>query len=246
MNKKILLIVISMLFLVSGFIVGKSLKIQKNEIVLKDNEFILNDIGIIEVNKENDEQFTQNIQPIKFSYVSKINTLDKKILMYAVNNNEKVTAVEVEVDFYDENGYAIDLKTQSGIIMPKTPFIITIEYLDNSTYKTYKVKYKAYEISSKYNDVKIQDNIELSSVKTNNNDIIVSFKNKNNFKIDKIFISCILYNDKEIVDIVSVDSENISFNKGNTLTCVPNNNLIYNDYKIYISQMYDLGSDANE
>lgn len=243
MKKKILIVLSCILFFLIGIIIGRNIDIHKEkQLVLNNNQMMVDGLGIINIEKENEEEFTNNVTPIKIMYASKINSLDRKIQIYGINNNFKYTNIELEMDFFDENGFMIDFKSISGILLPNREYVLTIEYSDSDTYKSYKLKYKAYEADSKYETLYDENKIEYSSVKTSNNEVIISFKNKNENKIGKIYFSCILYNDKKVVGALSVSDNNISYNKGNSLRCVPNKTgLIFNDYKVILTQILNVG-----
>ena len=239
MKKKILIILSCILFFLIGMIIGRNINIhEEKHLVLNDNQMMEDGLGIINIEKEDSNEFTNNITPIKIMYASKINTLEKKFQIYGINNNSKYTNIELEIDFFDENGFMIDFKSISGILLPNREYALSIEYIDSDTFKSYKLKYKAYEADSKYETLYNENKIEYSSVKTINNEVIISFKNKNENKIGKIYFSCVLYNDKEVVGALSVSDKNILPNKGNTLKCIPNkSDLMFNDYKVIITQI---------
>ena len=240
MRKKTILILACLLLFLIGIIIGKKITLNKEKkLILNDNQIMADNLGIISIEKANNDEFTNNVTPIKVIYDSKINTLDKRFQIYGFNNNSKVTKIEMEIYFYDENGNSVAFRSKNGVILPNREYVIVIDYLENNIYNSYKLIYKAEEADSGYMTLYDENKITYSSVKTSNNEIVISYKNNNKKEIGKIYFSCILYYDKEIVGTLSVDDSNILDGRGNNLRCIPNNNLQYNDYKVILSQLLE-------
>ena len=242
MRNKIIIILTCCLLFVVGISIGINITIKNKEInsFINGSEYYVNNIGNVSIQKTDNNDYTNNITLYKFSYVTKNTTLDRKFQIYAKNNNMNFTKIEFELDFFDENGYQVDLLTKKATILPNTEFVVEIDYLDNSTYNSYRIKYKASESLNNIvlnNDI---DKIKYSSIKRTDGSIFISFNNETNKKIDYIYFSCILYKDDLVVDTLVGKNENVLPNNGGIAECKPaNSELLYNNYKVYLSQIDD-------
>ena len=274
-NNKIIYIIIAIvliiIFIVLGYFIVKSQNNNKEndneKTILEDNKekkeddlleeytFNLFDTSKIKSTPADTSELTKNIEIYNLYFNPKYQNYGKYryVYIYGKNNNSEMVSINVNIEYYDKEGYRIEKNVAHGHVYGNSEFVLDTTVLDDTyDYKTVKVTYEAKKIKSYEKEVPITS-LESTTNKLNDNNIKLTIKNNYNDSSTAkyVFISaaCIYYKNGKVVfatngsvsDIHSGNTGEITFHEFKLNLSSDYNNpqkIEYDDYKTIIYSAY--------
>lgn len=257
----LLLVFCSLLLIGISILIGtKFIKNDKSNTEIKDNVNLDNNVDIeytfnlYDTNmprKVKDEKdISKNIEIYDIFFNPNSTTgKTKDAYVYGKNNNDISVRVNIEVEYYDAEGYRIDSSSTSTIVSPSSEFVLSSYVKDDSIkYKTTKLFYSSKKVESYYNIINLND-LEISSTLLNDNDIETYIKNNSNIEIKSAHLGCIYYKEGEKVFASTGFASDINPNEtgkakfySHKLYLKPydsSQKIEFDDFKVFLYSAYD-------
>ena len=199
---------------------------------------------------KDDKELSKNVEIYKIFFNPKSTTgKTKEAYVYGKNNNNTSVKVNIEVEYYDSEGYRVNSDATSRIVMANSEFVLQIYVKDDSLdYKTTKLLYSAKKVESYYTEINIDD-LEVNDTLLNDGNINVTIKNNSSIVLKSSYLGCIYYKDNK--EVFASDGFAFDINPGETgqtqfynhkLFLKPydsNQKIEYDNYKVFLYSAYD-------
>ena len=190
---------------------------------------------------EDETKQTQEQDPISETQdgdTSAAMTKEGKLLVFAKNDTNTVADMDIEVEFYDENGAFVGSDIDYLTAVAPGNEIVVEMYNTPTKFSTYKVYVNEEET---YN-IEYLDEIETSH-NNNGEEIAVQVKNNSSDEIDYITVAVVFYKNGEIVGFSDgIESSIKAGRSGNFNIYYPYDanydDVEFDDYKVYVTEAY--------
>lgn len=162
-------------------------------------------------------------------------------IVFATNNNEVAVDMDIEVEYYDENGIFLGSCTEDYLMGIGAGREIAVEMTEVPAYfATYKIYVDAEET------IIVKDYLEEVEIEQKNNNgknIVVQVRNNSQFKIENMSVCVLYYNEGEIVGIATDSVCDVKSGRtGNFTLDFPYDSnfeeIKFDDYKVIVTQAY--------
>lgn len=161
-----------------------------------------------------------------------------KLVVFATNANNVAVDMEIEVEFYDENGMILGSDSDSIMAVGKNAEIAIEMWSTPDSFDNYKI----YIDAEKTDEISYHDYLEINH-NINDKKVAVQIKNNSQDTIDYITVSVVYYKGEQVVGIDdSIDSEIKSGRSANFNLSFPYNkkykNVDFDTYKVFVNEAY--------
>lgn len=193
--------------------------------------------GTNEENNNSENQYTGNELSENLTSSGTV-AKDGKLIVLVNNNNDVAVDLEIEVEFYDENGIIVGSDDQYVEAVNKNAEVAIEMYLTPESFDNYKIYVDAEQSSynTYFNDIELVHN-------NNGEEIVVQIKNNSQDTIDTISAAVVYYQGDEIVGIDDDLEIDIQPGRSANLTMYyPTDNnyddVAFDSYKVFINEAY--------
>lgn len=251
-SKKIIIAVSIILGAILIFILG--IGIGSNAYFINNKSDEINEKDNDEVLDEKNEDIEYTFDLFKPSEIKKIsnngNELTKQIAIeeiffnpqsnvlktedayiYGKNNNSVAVEVNVFLEYYDSEGYRLEKRTSTSVVLPNKEFVLH-SYVENDSlkYSSVKLTYEANNIKS-YHTVINSNNMSITSNLLNDGNIDIIVENNSNIEMSMGKIACLYYKEGKIVFAQDTSIVSLQAGQKNNADCYA--------HKLYLNSAYD-------
>lgn len=203
-------------------------------------EKISEDIDLYDDKKENPNNTTDiTMSEIEKNISTKAELAENEnLIVFATNNNATPVDMEIEVEFYDDEGKFLGSSSDDLVAVGGKKEVVMEMLNTPENFSTYKI----YVNAEKSEEVEYFDEIEMTH-NDNGRKIAVQVKNKSEDTIEFMTVSVVYYNHGKIVGIMDESATNVkSGRSGNFNIDYPYaseyESAKFDDYKVFITEAY--------
>jgi len=227
-----------------------------DDIINKEYSYKLFQPSKIEIVANNDSELTKNIVINDIFFKTESTELGsyEPVYIYGKNNNSSIVEINLELNYYDKEGYRIERDTTEVVVSSGKEFVGNIIARDDSLeYETIKLMYTVKKLKSYKKEINLNE-IEYQGEIYSDGDINVRVKNNSNTEMFFGNFACLYYKDNKIVYATNRTLTGLEPGMTNEVKFYKNElylnkdysnikKIEYDDYKIILYSAFDSDSE---